>query len=121
MYIFALEGTKMENNTYDPIIDGGNSTTPVGNDKLFAILAYIGILWIIGLVATPEKDHAFVKNHVNNAIILCIGGVVLACIPFLGWLVEIAIFVFAIMGIVKAAQGEMFTIPVIGEKFQIIK
>ena len=47
-----------------------------GNDKLFGILAYIFILWIIGLVVAPEKDHAFVKNHVNNGILLTIASVI---------------------------------------------
>ena len=112
----------MENNDYEQnqtIIDANE--TPEGNDKLFAILAYFGILWIIGLVASPEKDHPFVKNHVNNGLILFIACAVLAIIPFLGWALEIAIVVFAIMGIIAAAKGEKFTIPLIGDKFQLIK
>ena len=112
----------MENNDYEQnqtIIDAND--TPEGNDKLFAILAYFGIFWIIGLVATPEKDHPFVKNHVNNGITLFIGCAILAIIPFLGWLLEIAICVFAIMGIIAAAKGEKYTIPFVGDKIQIIK
>lgn len=96
-------------------------TTPVGNDKLFAILSYIGILWLLGLLITPEKDHAFVKNHVNNGIILTIAGIICGIIPVVGWIASIVVLVFAIMGIVKAATGELFTIPVIGDKIQIIK
>ena len=58
----------MENNEFEnqSVIDANDA--PVGNDKLFAILSYIGILWILGLVVAPEKDHAFVKNHVCNTI-----------------------------------------------------
>ena len=38
----------MENNEFDQtIIDA--DTKPVGNDKLFAILSYFGILFLIGL------------------------------------------------------------------------
>ncbi len=101
----------MEN--YEPITE--TNTTPVGNDKLFAILAYFGLFFLLGLLIAPEKDHAFTKNHVNNGIWLFIGQVV-NVIPVIGQLVALVLFVFAIMGIVAAAQGNTFTIPVIGDK-----
>ncbi|MBR2295147.1 MAG: hypothetical protein IJ869_05240 [Clostridiales bacterium] len=117
----------MENN-YEPIIDGGDSTTPVGNDKVFAILCYVGILWLLGLLIAPEKDHAFVKNHVNNGILLSICGVVVSIIcviPIIGWilgaLLGIAIFVFWIMALIAAIQGKMHTLPIIGDKITLIK
>jgi len=100
----------------------------VGNAVLYSILAYIGILWIIGLVVEPEKNTAFVKNHVNNGLVLFIANIVMGiilAIPFLGWIVGgigyVAILVFAIMGIVAACKKKFFTIPLIGNKFQIIK
>lgn len=112
----------MENESLNqgPVIDN-NPTGPVGNDKLYSILAYIGILWLIGLLAAPEKDHAFTKNHVNNGIILCIAGIICGIIPVIGWLCSIVVLVFAIMGIVAAAQDKTYTIPLIGDKFQIVK
>lgn len=117
----------MENN-YEPIIDGGDSTTPVGNDKLFAILAYVGILWLIGLLVAPEKDHAFVKNHVNNGILLTICTVVaniIIMIPILGWilggLIDVVILVFWVMALIAAIQGKMHTLPIIGDKITLIK
>lgn len=112
----------MENESLNqgPVIDS-NPTGPVGNDKLFSILAYIGILWIIGLVAAPEKDHAFTKNHVNNGLILFLAGIVCGIIPVIGWICSIVVLVFAIMGIVAAAQGKTYTIPVIGDKITLIK
>lgn len=110
----------MENNEFDQtIIDA--DTKPVGNDKLFAILSYFGILFLIGLFVAPEKDHAFVKNHVNNGILLCIGEFILAFIPFLGWACEIVLLVFAILGIVAAAKDETYTLPLVGDKIKIIK
>lgn len=118
----------MENNSNENINVTTDDSEIVGNAVAYSILAYIGILWIIGLVASPEKDTAFVKNHVNNGIVLAIIGAitgVVGCIPVLGWIVGvvvgIATFVFAIMGIVAAAKKQFFTIPIIGDKFQIIK
>ena len=112
----------MENNEFEQnqtVIEANE--TLEGNDKLFAILAYIGILWLIGLLVAPEKDHAYVKNHVNNGIVLSICGVVCGIIPVIGWIASIAVLVFAIMGIVAAAQDQQFTIPLIGDKFIIVK
>ncbi len=77
------------------------------NAKLFSILSYIGLLWLLGLLIRPDKDCPFVRNHVNNGIICCI----IECIPFVGWVVGP---IFAIMGIIRAAKTQTFTLPVVG-------
>ena len=113
----------MENeniNNQGPVIDN-NPQAPAGNGKLYAILAYIGIFWLIGLLAEPEKNDPYVKNHVNNGLILFIAGLICLIIPVVGWLCSIAVLVFAIMGIVYAAQNRLFTIPLIGDKFSLVK
>ena len=111
----------MENeNNQGPVIDN-NPSKPAGNAKLFAILAYFGIFCLIGLLVEPEKNDPYVKNHVNNGIVLSICGVVCGIIPVIGWIASIAVLVFAIMGIVAAAQDQQFTIPLIGDKFIIVK
>lgn len=113
----------MENeniNNQGPVIDN-NPTAPTGNAKIYAILAYFGILCLIGLLAEPEKNDPYVKNHVNNGLILWIASTICAFIPFIGWAVDVALIVFMIMGIVAAAQNNYYTIPLIGDKFQIIK
>ncbi len=46
-----------------------------GNEKLFAILSYIGILWLIGLLVNPEKTDSKVRFHVGQGIILSIADV----------------------------------------------
>lgn len=124
----------MENNEQfnDPTMNAAESEAvygaPTGSEKAFAILSYFGILWLIGLLKEPEKDVPYVKNHVNNGIILCIVNIaaaVLNVIPVVGTIVYgvvgLAAFVFAIIGIVKACQNTTYTIPLIGDKFVIIK
>ena len=59
------------------------------NAKLFSILAYFGILWIVGLLAA--KDDLFVKYHVNQGLILFILGVagaIVSVIPILGAIIS---------------------------------
>ncbi len=84
------------------------------NAKLFSILAYVGILWLLGLLIRPEKESPYVKSHVNNGIIITI----MECIPFVGWVCGI---ICAVMGIIAACKNQYFTIPVIGEKIKIVK
>ena len=91
------------------------------NAKLFSILAYISVLWLLGLLITPEKTSPFVKNHVNNGIVLCITGAILACIPFIGWICEAVVVVFMVMGIIAAAKTQYFTLPLFLGKIKIVK
>ena len=91
------------------------------NAKLFSILAYISVLWLLGLLISPEKTSPFVRNHVNNGIVLCITGAILACIPFIGWIAEIAVVIFMVMGIIAAAKTQYYTLPLFLGNFKIVK
>jgi uncharacterized membrane protein len=95
------------------------------NAKLFSILAYLGILWIVGLLAA--KDDVFVKYHVNQGLLLFLLGVagsIVGIIPIIGAIVgaivSVVCFVLMILGIVNAVKGEMKPLPFIGN-FELIK
>ena len=88
-----------------------------------AVLAYIGILFLIPLLAA--KDSKFARFHANQGLILFLAGIVasiasgiLVWIPVIGWLISIllsiALLVFMILGIVNAAQGKAKELPLIG-------
>ncbi len=99
------------------------------NKKTYCILAYIFILWLVGMTQMPQDED--VRFHVNQGIILTIAGVV-ACviagifmfIPFIGRLlmatVSLGWIALAIMGIINAGNGVQKELPVIG-KFRIYK
>ncbi len=82
------------------------------NDKLFGILSYLGIFWLIGLLAGKTP---FTKFHANQGFVLWLATIILAVIPFLGWALEIATLVFMILGIVNVVNGETKELPVIGK------
>ena len=44
----------------------------VDNSKTYSILSYIGILWLVGLFAAPEKFNPRVRFHVGQGIIATI-------------------------------------------------
>ncbi len=97
-----------------------------GNNKVMAILCYIGILWLIPLL-TDAKNDSFVKFHINQGIILSIAYVVMMIIGFIpvvgfiSFIGYIALFVFFIMGIMNAINLQEKPLPLIGNLFTFIK
>ncbi|PNE28452.1 hypothetical protein BHU09_06965 [Tannerella sp. oral taxon 808] len=104
------------------------NVTPDQNDvqsnKVMAILAYFGILFLIPLFAA--KESPFARYHANQGLVLFLFTFVcyiLAWIPKLGWISYIGYligFVFFIIGVINAAGGKMKPLPLIG-KITLIK
>ena len=124
------QGQDFKDKAYDAFVNTPDTTAEyspedISANKIFAVLAYFGILFIVPLLAAPNSR--FAKFHANQGLVLFIAGLILGvifAIPILGWIVgaigEIATLILAIMGIVNAAQGQAKELPIIG-KFKIIK
>lgn len=95
------------------------------NDKLMGVLAYLGILVIVPILAGGNSK--FVKYHANQglvnllfAVALVILGTVLTFIPFINfimlffWLLYFVPTIFAILGIINVINGEQKPLPLIG-------
>ncbi|MFZ2886549.1 MAG: DUF4870 domain-containing protein [Minisyncoccia bacterium] len=107
----------MEETKQEPTASG-DQKAPEKN-VLMAILAYIGPLILISYLIA--KDDPFVKFHIKQGLLLVIGEVATWMIMMTIWilfpllqLVNLAIFVLAIIGIVRAAQGQEKPLPLIG-------
>ena len=109
----------------------------IADNKVLSIFAYIGILFLVPLLAAPNSK--FARFHTNQGLILFLGeivcftavrilvrifrwiftpiGVILEIVQGLVWIVVLA---FAIIGIVNAAQGKCKELPIIGS-IRIIK
>lgn len=112
----------------------------IANNKVLAILSYLGLLWLIPFFA--GKASPFAKYHVKQGfLIVCaefgwgILGTILrvairtrhdlgwgvyyystpGIVNVLVWLVHLAIWAFAILGIINAAQGKAKEVPVVGK------
>jgi len=97
----------------------------VEKNKVYGVLAYIGLLFLVPLLAAPESK--FAKFHANQGLSLFLVAVavnVVWIVPVIGWIVGffgwIAVLVLAIMGIVNAANGKMEKLPIIGD-IELIK
>lgn len=88
--------------------------------KGLAWLSYLCILWLVPLLAM--KDNEFCKFHVKQGIILTILSIaiwVIGWIPFLGWFITFIVYVYIIvmmiMGIINAASGKYWKMPLLGD------
>lgn len=107
------------------------NTKDAQDNKAMGILAYLGILVLVPIFAA--KESPFARFHANQGLVLLIAeaayGIAVAILSaiFLAislrlWLVIntilgilwIAFAVWAILGIVNAAKGEMKPLPIIG-------
>ncbi len=98
--------------------------TDIDNNKVMAGLAYL--IFFLPLLVCPQSKYA--KFHANQALLLFIvaiaGNIILGIIPIIGWLLmplfAVAIFIFAIVGLVNGFSGKAKRLPVFG-KFDILK
>lgn len=87
--------------------------------KLAAIVSYITIIgWIIALIMNREDRSQLASFHIRQTLMLMIASLVLAFIPFLGWLLSIAVFVLWIIGLIGAIEGKMKPVPILGNLAQ---
>lgn len=112
-----------------PLSAPGSDAEDIEKNRAFAIIAYLWILFIVGLIAAPNSK--FAKYHANQGLVLFLAElvfgvacIVLAFIPILGHLTIlagwVASIVFAILGIINAAGGQCKPLPLIGH-FELIK
>jgi len=106
---------------------GQTQANDIEANKIMAVIAYIGILVVVPLATGKYKISPFLKFHVNQAIVFCIGyaiSTLICIIPFVGFLVGgilgLGIAVLQIISIVNTLKGETKSFPII-EGIKIIK
>lgn len=113
----------------------GYSVNDIAANKGISVLSYFGLLVLIPMLA--RKDSPFARFHSNQGLVLFITEIIVGVVSsiikgifalihvaFVGsaiaWLLDVCMFVLAIMGIVYAVQGKAKELPVIG-KIKILK
>ncbi len=109
----------------------------VNQNKVYGILSYLGILFLIPLLAAKESLYA--RFHTNQGLVLFLAEMILAIagriiswilgtlinvvtLGLLGWVIPTIInlivvvisLIFVILGIVNACSGEPKKLPIIG-------
>ena len=99
-------------------------TQDIQDNKIWAALSYVGILFILPLLVNGGKSR-YGKYHANQGFILfladivCgIAGAILGMIPIIGGilsaLLSLALLALLIIGIINAANGKAKELPLIG-------
>ncbi len=103
--------------------------------KTYAAIGYISILFLVPLLAA--KDNVFAQFHAKQAMVLTTGTIIafvilwvmwfmFSFIPVVGWAICVILYlvvmavcigwlVLAIIGFVKALQGEYWKIPLVAD------
>jgi uncharacterized membrane protein len=117
----VVENLKALNNTADTTAQYEQSD--IENNKIIALFAYIGILFLIPLLGAPNSK--FARFHANQGIVyflasLALGLVctILGFIPVVGAIIGaiagLVDLVFMILGIYNAVTGKAKELPFIG-------
>lgn len=95
--------------------DNKKSSDPdVEANKVIAALSYVWILFLVPLLA--KRDSKFAQFHAKQGLVLFIIELIAGLIvwfPFFGQLIMLGLIVVAVMGIIKALNGEWWKIPYI--------
>lgn len=115
------------NNLNDtPDTTGEYDPADIEQNKVFAILAYLSILVLVPILGA--KESKFARFHANQGLVLVIAaiaiGIVIGILQFIpvlgiifsivGWIINIALLVLCIIGIVNACNGKAKELPLIG-------
>ena len=87
--------------------------------KTNAIVSHLFLIgWVIALVINSNEKDEFASFYIRQNLGLMLAGMILVLIPVIGWIISIAIFVFWIMSLIGAVQGEKKETPILGKYFQ---
>jgi len=92
----------------------------VSDGKVFAIVAYIGILCLLPLLL--KKDNKFALHHGKQGLVLFIGGIasgIIGIVPVIGWILlpflMLTFMILSVIGIIQAISGKYWRAPVIAD------
>lgn len=96
-----------------------NSSNTANNNMLMCILSYLGILVIIPFLMA--KNDASVKFHLKQGIVLAgiwVAAYLLGMFTYVLWpvlqLVNFALIILSIIGIINVVQGHEKPLPLVG-------
>jgi len=82
------------------------------DDKLWALLGWIiPLIALIALLMEEKKGRPFIKYNAMQAVIVGVIIILLTFVPVIGWILEIALWVYAIVLGIQSYKGEWVTVP----------
>jgi uncharacterized membrane protein len=94
----------------------------IEENKFLACLSYLGILFLIPLLA--KKDSPFAQEHAKQGLVVFLAWIIgsfVFWIPLIGWAAGFAMFILVVIAFIKCLMGEFWEIPLIGSMRKKIK
>lgn len=99
----------------------------VEENKVWAAIGYLGILFLIPLLA--KKDSPYAQYHAKQGLALFIAGLIVgvaSALPLIGWFLiapigGILLLILFIIGLINALGGKTQPLPVIGKMAEGLK
>ena len=98
-----------------------SKTADIEENKHVAALSYVWVLVLVPLLMKRESE--FAQFHAKQGLVLFIIEILatfVIWIPLIGQLIALALLVVAVLGIIKALNGEWWKMPYIHEWSQKI-
>lgn len=97
-----------------------NDASAISKDgKNIALIAHLTLIgWIVALVMNNNTKSEFGSFYIRQMLGLMLCGIILSFVPFVGWILNLAIFVLWIMSLIGAVGGEKKLTPILGDYFQ---
>jgi uncharacterized membrane protein len=89
-------------------------------DNTVAILSYTFVGWIVAFVLYGKNKTELGAFHLRQSLGLYLTSIVLLWIPTIGWILNVLVFLFWIIGLIYAIQREKKTVPIAGDFYQSI-
>ena len=96
------------------------SAEDIEENKVIALLSYLGIVVLVPLLAKKESPYA--QFHAKQGLVLLIAWIaigIITVIPIIGWIIgpiaSIVLLIFSIIGIINALGGQTKELPLIGQ------
>lgn len=107
-----------------------SDTAPLTDDKTTAIVSYLTLIgFIVAIILHGSKKTSLGSFHLRQSLGLMLtsiavifAGMLLAFIPFIGWLTDLALWVglmvLWVLGLISAIKGERKPVALLGEHYQ---
>ena len=87
--------------------------------KVVAILSYITLIgWLVAIVLHGGHKSNYASFHLRQSLGLIVTGALLALIPLIGWLLNIAICLAWLYALYHVVQGHKQKVPLLGDLYQ---
>lgn len=85
----------------------------VDTNRVMAALSYV---WIVSLIMLLlKKNSPYVQFHAKQGFVLWVASIIFWFIPVIGWLLNLIVLIFVVVGFVQALNGNTWKAPLISE------